>query len=624
MDKEKINEMKQIQQGLEAFLEQEMRTRRKPGDTESQVRTGRKVGEESKQEADWEAGGAAGREEETDWEARNNPNQEAGWGEGNEADWESGDDTDTGRKEGTGWKIEDDLGRPIEEGWEEENDADWEAEDMEADREMLVDWDAKEQNTIRPTGRKSGTKRQLAGGQRIQSGEYVKKETSVPMGRQQQNRVTAQDKGKTFRAGQPDSPRRTGKAAQPSRTGQPDRSRQTGKAAQPSRSGHPGRAGQPDGSRQTGRAAQPDKSGQSTQPGKAIKSGKRDRSGNPVQAGHPAQPGGSDKPVRSDGAGKKPKKKVRKKRSGFLKFLIAAALIVGLLGAGLHKVVGIVYDKMNFKEIASVAELPMKEDGVVNILLIGNDSRENGDDGRSDAMILLSVSSKTKSIYMTSLLRDMYVEIPGHDGNRLNAAYAYGGAELLMETIENNFDITVNRYVLVNFEAFANLVDAVGGVDLDLTSQEIEYVNGYLVEYNMLTGRPQGTDDMDTSLSGMVHLNGPQALAYSRNRYLGTDFGRTERQRKVLTAVLNKLPTALLSNTKELMDGLLPNLTTNLTQNECFQLSLMAGKLLTYDIISDNIPQPGTYKDAIIRKMEVLEVDFETNIKYLKEKIYGE
>ncbi len=323
-------------------------------------------------------------------------------------------------------------------------------------------------------------------------------------------------------------------------------------------------------------------------------------------------------------SGGKDMKKTKKKGSAFRKLLIAVLLIVALLGGCLYGAVGVVYGKMNYKEISSVTELPMKQDGVVNILLIGNDSRENGDDGRSDAMILLSVSSKTKTIYMTSLLRDMYVDIPGHEGNRLNAAYSYGGAELLMETVEENFDISVNRYVLVNFEAFANLVDAVGGIELELTEEEIEYVNGYLVEYNMLTGRPQGTDNMDTSLSGLVHLNGPQALAYSRNRYLGTDFGRTERQRKVLTAVIKKLPGTLLTNTGDLLDGLLPNLTTNLTRNECFQLSLMAGKLLTYEIVSDNIPRPGTYKDVVIRKMQVLEVDFEANRKYLKEKIYGE
>ena len=316
-------------------------------------------------------------------------------------------------------------------------------------------------------------------------------------------------------------------------------------------------------------------------------------------------------------------KQSKKGGSGFRKFLIAVAFLIVLFGGGLYFLVGSVYGKMNYEEIESVADMPMQEDGVINILLIGNDSRQNGEDGRSDAMILLSISSKTKTIYMTSLLRDMYVEIPGHDGNRLNAAYSFGGAELLMETVEENFDIPVNRYVLVNFEAFASLVDAVGGVDLELTTGELEYVNGYLVEYNMLTGRPQGTDNVDTTKPGLVHLNGPQALAYCRIRYIGTDFGRTERQRKVLTAAIKQMPKAVGTNYQELMDGLLPNLTTNLTQVECYRLSLKAGKLLTYDIVSDSIPQPDTYKNATIRQMAVLEVDFEANIKYLKEKIYG-
>jgi LCP family protein required for cell wall assembly len=193
-----------------------------------------------------------------------------------------------------------------------------------------------------------------------------------------------------------------------------------------------------------------------------------------------------------------------------------------------------------------------------------------------------------------------------------------------METIEKNFDIEVNRYVLVNFEAFANLVDAVGGVDLELSSEEVEYVNAYLWEYNVLTERPEGTDYMDTSLSGLIHLNGPQALAYSRNRYIGTDFGRTERQRKVLSAVIKKLPKAVATNPAELVDGLLPNLTTNLTQSECYRLSFTAAQLLGYTIVQGSIPLEGTYKDATIRKMAVLEVDFDANKKYIQDNIYGD
>lgn len=305
------------------------------------------------------------------------------------------------------------------------------------------------------------------------------------------------------------------------------------------------------------------------------------------------------------------------------KILIILLILIALLAAGYISLVNFAYGKMKYEEIPSVSKEPMQEDGVVNILLIGNDSRTNGDDGRSDAMILLSISRKTKKIYMTSLLRDMYVEIPGHDGNRLNAAYSYGGAELLMETVEKNLDIDVNRYILVNFEAFANLVDAVNGVDLELTNKEVEYVNGYLVEYNILLDRPQGTDNLDPTLSGMVHLNGAQALAYSRNRYLGTDFGRTDRQRKVLTAVIKKLPSAIVTKPGELINGLLPNLTTNLTKAECYRLGLMAGKLFTYDIVQSSIPQEGTYRDAKIRGMAVLEVDYEANRRFIRENIYG-
>lgn len=313
----------------------------------------------------------------------------------------------------------------------------------------------------------------------------------------------------------------------------------------------------------------------------------------------------------------------KRKKSRLKRFLIFLLILVVVLFGGCFLIVDKLYGQINYQMASDYVDEPWKSDGVINILLIGNDSRENGEDGRSDAMILLSISDRSKTVHMTSILRDIYVDIPGHDPNRLNAAYAFGGPELLMETVEQNFDIDVNRYVLVNFEAFANLVDSVDGVELELSSQEIEYVNAYLVEYNMLTQRPEGTDYMDASQSGQVHLNGAQALAYSRNRYIGTDFGRTQRQRNVLSAVLEKLPRALLSNPKMLMDGILPNLTTNLTRNECFGLSLQAGKFLLYDIEQGSIPLEGTYHDANIRGMSVLEVDFEENKAYLQKNIYN-
>lgn len=318
------------------------------------------------------------------------------------------------------------------------------------------------------------------------------------------------------------------------------------------------------------------------------------------------------------------KKTGKRKVHPFLRgFLGCLAVIFILAGCVSFVAAGYLHTKMNYNEIESVSKEPFREEGVKNILLIGNDSRSEGEDGRSDAMILVSISSKTNSIHLTSLLRDIYVDIPGHDGNRLNAAYAYGGPELLMETLEENFDIEVNRYMLVNFQAFANLVDAVGGVDLEVTNEEVQYINAYLVEYNQLEGRAEGTDYLDTSLSGNIHLNGPQALAYCRNRYIGSDFARTERQRKVISAAIKNAPLALVTNGGELIDGLMSNITTNLTQTELSGLMLQAPMMLTYDMIQGSIPLEGTYSNASIRGMAVLEIDFEANKNYIQTEIYG-
>lgn len=315
----------------------------------------------------------------------------------------------------------------------------------------------------------------------------------------------------------------------------------------------------------------------------------------------------------------KKRKKTHKLRNFLIGLLVIAAAILLLC----YMMVGSFYRQMNYTEIESLSEEPMKEDGVINILLIGNDSRDNDESGRSDAMILLSISSKTKTVHITSLLRDIYVDIPGYENNRLNAAYSYGGAELLMETIEANFDIEVNRYVQVNFEAFANLVDAVGGVDLELSNEEVLLVNGYLWEYNLLTDRPEGTDYFAEDVEGLVHLNGPQALAYCRNRAIGNDFGRTERQRKVLSAMIAKAPKLLL-NLDDVIEGVFSNVTTNLTRSECMKLASQATSFLTHDIVQGSIPLENTYSNASIRGMSVLEVDFEANNAYIRSEIYGE
>lgn len=345
------------------------------------------------------------------------------------------------------------------------------------------------------------------------------------------------------------------------------------------------------------------------------------------------QGGGKSRANRQDGGKSKVSKgrdngreqPVKKKKHKILRRFLAVVVVLLLALTALWYVsVSYLYDKVEYAPTDILAEKPMKEEGVTNILLIGNDSRENGGDGRSDAMILVSISNRTQTIYLTSLLRDIYVEIPGHESNRLNAAYAFGGPELLLETIKQNFDIEVNRYVQVNFQAFANLIDAVGGVDLELTNEEVQLVNAYLNEYNMLENRPMDTDYLPADASGLLHLNGPQALAYSRNRYIGSDFGRTQRQRKILEAVFHQLPSSVLTNADDMIDGILPNLTTNISRSECYLLSLDAPKLLTYELVQASIPIEGSYQNATIRKMSVLQVDFEKNKEFIRTQIYGE
>ena len=302
----------------------------------------------------------------------------------------------------------------------------------------------------------------------------------------------------------------------------------------------------------------------------------------------------------------------------FITLLVLLAIVLGLSFFMTKKA----YSLMTYEEAGDLGDAKLTEDGVTNVLLIGNDSRTNGEDGRSDAMIIVSISTRTGKVLMTSVLRDIYVEIPGYGSNRLNAAYAWGGPELLMKTIEQNFDIPVNRYVLVNFEAFANVVDAVGGIDLELTPDEVIWLNAYLNEYNELRGKEFGYDYIYQLEGGMLHLNGAQALAYSRNRYIGMDFGRTERQRKVMEEIIKKLPGTVIKDFGGFVEALCPNLTTNLTFTECYTLLLRAPFALRYERVSGSLPLENTWWNETIDSMAVLGVDFEANKAYLKENLY--
>lgn len=252
---------------------------------------------------------------------------------------------------------------------------------------------------------------------------------------------------------------------------------------------------------------------------------------------------------------------------------------------------------------------------VENILVIGTDSRDiETERGRSDSMILLSINKNSNTVYMTSFLRDVYVYINDYYGyGKLNAAYSYGGAELLMDTIESNYRIKIDNYVIVTFAACAEVIDAVGGVEITMSDEEAEALNDILIsEVNELMGDKRNADLLD---GGGTHtLSGKQALSYSRIRYVGNaDFERTSRQREVLTLAMKKAcknPAYLGA----IFMNALPEVTTNISGLSLYGYSLKAPFLLmSYDIAQQQIPADGTFYPDTINGESVLVADFTEN-----------
>lgn len=244
---------------------------------------------------------------------------------------------------------------------------------------------------------------------------------------------------------------------------------------------------------------------------------------------------------------------------------------------------------------------------VINILLVGQDRRPGEERARSDAMILCTIHKKTRQLTMTSILRDLYVQIPGYEDNRINAAYAFGGMKLLQETLEKNFGIRVNGTVEVDFSQFADIVDLLGGVTLDIREDEARVIN----------------EETGSSLSeGSCLLNGKQALTYSRIRSLDADgdFSRTNRQRKVMSAVLETYKSRDLKTMLSLVDDILPMITTDMSNLKIIAYGLeLFPKLAEMTVVSQRIPADGTYSAQMIRGMSVLVADMDAARQMLEE-----
>lgn len=242
----------------------------------------------------------------------------------------------------------------------------------------------------------------------------------------------------------------------------------------------------------------------------------------------------------------------------------------------------------------------INDDGLLNILLIGQDRRPGEGRARSDSMILVSVNLQTKRVSMISFLRDLYVRIPGYSDNRINAAYAFGGMELLDSTLEHNFGITVDGNIEVDFDGFTEAIDILGGVDITLTDAEAKLV-GY-------------------KTGGTYTLDGEHALSYARIRYIGTDFGRTERQRTVLNALYTKFKSCDLQTALKLVNSIFPLVTTDMTKTQIVSYVTKGVSLLgDMKLSSYHIPASGAYRNATIRGMSVLVPDLAESKRLLKD-----
>lgn len=254
----------------------------------------------------------------------------------------------------------------------------------------------------------------------------------------------------------------------------------------------------------------------------------------------------------------------------------------------------------------------MQNKDITNILIIGSDSRDSNSHGRSDAMMLLTINNKTKSLHLTSLMRAIYVSIPddpdpayrnNYSSNyMLNAAHTWGGPRLLMKTIQRNFRVEVSRYVATDFGSFEKAINTVGGVTINLTDKEARHMS---------------TLGIGSFNSGPQLLNGKAALEYSRIRKIDSDFKRMERQRKVIFSLFEKMKKSNPAQLASTAEALMPTITTNLSDTEFMGFILNFGTYSSYSF--DQMMLPIETYDAMkyIRGMEMYDINWERNIKEL-------
>ena len=255
---------------------------------------------------------------------------------------------------------------------------------------------------------------------------------------------------------------------------------------------------------------------------------------------------------------------------------------------------------------------------VYTLLLIGSDSYEEDKRGRADTTILVQINADRKTIKMVSFLRDMYVAIPGRSSNRLNAAYIWGGDRLLRKTLRSVFGVEADAYMEVNFARLIRLIDAIGGIDVDVSEAEQKQVNSILRFYNTYTGDRE-EDQLLWEWGEKTHLTGKQALCFARIRKIDNDFARTERQRKVIEAGFHKVMQLTFAEITQVVTENLDAVTTDLTAGDVLRLIPMAIRCQNAEISTMTIPSAGGYHSEVIGGMAVIVPNLRGNRNKLKQ-----
>lgn len=321
----------------------------------------------------------------------------------------------------------------------------------------------------------------------------------------------------------------------------------------------------------------------------------------------------------------KKKKKKKTRWNIIITILLLVSIIAGNRAAAMKWKVHSVFGGLKFDGSSVISNVDeealaagtdiVQSDDIINILLVGADKRESWKEaGRSDSCMIATIDMKHKKLKLTSLMRDMYVDIPGYGKHKFNAAYSYGGVELLYKTIVSNFGIKVKGYALVDFAAFKKVVNKLGGINITLTENE----------YNVLMKRYHRTSVLDLK-PGKNKMNGTQALAYCRLRQdINADFGRTERQRYVITQIFNKMKKKPVSKWFEVAEAVMPEITTDLNEEKITEYLKDVIFMGTTKIEQLRIPVDGSYSNGKSNGQDVLEIDLDKNKSEMKKFIFEE